>query len=227
MAKDGQIGHRGWLKALADVLQMEGVNRMPAQLNRDQVQVVVNMDAGWAGYEIWETETVAAIDIGTGIALVTWPIIGNVSGSAIMDPYRQIDNAGFEFVIMGLRISIVYTAGGAVTDDGDVISIDFVRQRIPTANVIYESRVRCGTIENGGIPDYGFNFPLNVDQPYMTATATPRPAALASRPIWVPAGSTLQALISKTDGTNFAVNTTLKVFAWGVKTKKGIRPPLL
>jgi hypothetical protein len=226
MARDGQIGHRGWLKAIADALQMEGVNRFPAVLNRDQVQVVVNMDAGWADYSIWETQTVAAIGIG-GIALVTWPIVGNVSGSAIMDPYRQIENAGHEFVIMGMRISIVYTAGGAVTDDGDVIQIDFVRQGVPSSNVIYESRIRCGTIENGGIPDYGFNFPINVDQPYMTATATPRPAAVSSRQIWVPAGSTLQALISKTDGTNFAANTDLKVWAWGVKTKKGIKPPLL
>lgn len=43
MSKDGRIGNRALLKRLANELQMEGVNRMPSDLNRDQVQVVVDL----------------------------------------------------------------------------------------------------------------------------------------------------------------------------------------
>lgn len=43
MSRDGRIGNRAIIKRLADALQMEGVNRSPMDLNRDQVQVVVDL----------------------------------------------------------------------------------------------------------------------------------------------------------------------------------------
>lgn len=59
MSKDGRIGNRALLKALADYLGMEGVNRAPDMLNRDQVQVVVSL-GNVGGYEVFEHLTVGA-----------------------------------------------------------------------------------------------------------------------------------------------------------------------
>jgi len=63
VAKDGRIGNRALLKALADYLQVEGVNRAPDMLHRDQVWPVVSMgEVG--GYEFFEHTTIAASVVG-------------------------------------------------------------------------------------------------------------------------------------------------------------------
>ena len=43
MSRDGRIGNRSALKRLADFLQMEGVNRAPADLHREQLLPVVDL----------------------------------------------------------------------------------------------------------------------------------------------------------------------------------------
>lgn len=57
MSRDGRIGDRELLKRLADALQMEGVNRMPAALNRDQVQVVVDLGRYLDPQPLYGTQT--------------------------------------------------------------------------------------------------------------------------------------------------------------------------
>ncbi len=223
-----KIGNRAILRALADLLQVEGVSqRAPTDLDTSRLIPIIGLDAGWAGYEMWSAITALPESLAL-ISQFTWPIVGNESGSVIMTNYRQTQNGAHEYVILGYKIQIAYTAAGGVTDDGDVLQIDFIRQREPNQPVIFESQVEIGTIENTGtVEAYGHAHPVNLMSPYMTAPATPRPAGVAQAPIWVPAGSVYSAIVGKKDGSVFAAGTTASVWSFGIRVPKGIKPPMV
>lgn len=222
MAKEGQIGNRGLLKSVADALEMEGINRFPAVLNRDQVNVVVCLDPPWSAYETW-------MSVGTTIAIaalasVKWVVVGNESGAAIFDPFRQLDNASKEFVILGYRAVIRYDAGGAAADAGQINVFQNDRQQVPGGPVAFHTRFEAGFVDATRL-FYGYYYPTQMVYPQASAGGFNRPAGLQGAPIWVPAGTTFGISMSKLGGAVWPANTTIDVSAFGIKCPIGMRPP--
>lgn len=227
-----KIGRRTLMQALASVLQIEGVSqRAPVALDTSRLVPTIGIDPGMAGYETWQAVNASAIPL-VGNSQLNWVIVGNMSGSLLTNDYRQIDNGDKEYAILGLRVTITYTAAGALVDVGKTNFVSYWRQVVLGAGGIQapESYVSMGVVEDvGGVHYYIHSFPMYIKR-QVTANieGDPNPSdavAMAIRPIWVPAGSAFGLYIAKDDGSVWPADTTVDIAAWGVKCPKGMRPP--
>lgn len=220
------IGNRRIMRALGKVLGIEDVKQAPARLKTDELVPVVGLDPGMAGYQTWQTFG-AGLSL-AGISSAAWPIVGNVSGAAIFDPFRQLENGDKEFAVLGLRVVITFTDAGAVADEGQTPFVSYWRQQTAAGAQAPESYIEMGMIEPVGGPSYFIHsIPMQLRK-HRYEVGDPGPATVPTlniRPLWVPAGSFFGLTVAKTSGSNFPAGTTVDVAAWGVHCPQGMRPP--
>lgn len=226
----GGIGNRRIMRALGAIMGIEDVKQAPARMKTDELIPVVGLDPGMAGYEAWQTVS-PPLDL-EALASVNWPIVGNDSGAAIFEPYRQLQNGDKEYAILGLRVTITYDGPGAFVDRGKTNCCAYYRKTVMGGGGIQapESYVSMGKVEGRGGPEYFIHaFPMYIKQ-HCTFVESEQPTIwtvpnLNIRPLWVPAGMSIGLWVAKEDGSAWPENTTVEVSAWGVRCPKGMRPP--
>jgi len=126
MAVDGRVGNRDMLHGMADALQVEGVSRVPNQINRDMIQPVYDLSAGGMS-----ARTPILVDsTSLSIATLTNPsqcLIGETAGLSPL-----ISNANNqETRITGISIAVAFDAAGSLLFNGLFLSV-YLRMTSPT-----------------------------------------------------------------------------------------------
>jgi len=227
-----RIGNRRILQALASAFGIEGVRkRVPISLNEDQVQVVTPIEAGWANYTPWMVESLVDFPIdGLGGAAWTWVVVGLQTGTGVDSPpadATRLANPDEEVVILGMEVILRYDVAGAAADAFERIDVIIRRSLTPAGTPVQVSTLKPAWTIQSGEEQYSWSYPLwfSDNHEVVGATSEHEMAGYAGPPLWVPAGTTLEVVVSREAAGAYPANTEAHVTAWGIASPRGFRPP--
>lgn len=220
MSKDGRIGNRGLLKGLADFLQMEGVHRMPNQLNLDQVQVTSELgNAGFSNRQI-ERGSVTNFPL-AGLATFSQAIAGFQTGT-FQSLITSNNNQGplFDARMLSLWFAIEFDAAGALAFNGkDIdVSIQYMDFTGATRVGIVQDLFPFVTVATADLTYVWAMGGSHNDQARRNDNGIPQT-------LWIPSELAFAIDIESHDGTVFPANTVLQVLAVAAKQPAGRQIP--
>jgi len=224
-----KIGNRSLMQSLASVLGLEGVRRGPSTLKQDDLIPVIALDPAMAGYSTWSCRNDSLEIDEPGSGTFAWRVVGDqAQGFALAIPTEDThqNTAGEENVILGMYLEIAYDAAGALADNGKEIEIYFRRHSdFVSSNVMRESNwLPAFTVVTSRLR-YVWSFPQWSAKQAITSAPTYQQAGASANPIWVPAGTGIDLVVDRMDGSDFPANTVALLASFGVSCPKGFRPP--
>lgn len=214
-----RIGNQGLLRAIGAALGIEDVKQAPSRLNTAEIVSALMLHTGFANYQKWAAPNVAAVSV-AGMTDVDLSMVAQDPAFTGI-PDFTVNTQGREFVILGYRVDIDYTAGGAAIDANVPLALatqffDPEGSLSSTAGMLETWAIVVATRLN-----YSFSFPYWGKQHSNYYTSVGH----ASNRIWVPAGSEYAIRIVR-GGAGFPAGTTVSLKSYGVSVPKGVCPPL-
>lgn len=191
-----QIGNRGLMQRLGEVLGIEDVKQAPADMKVDELIPVIAVDPGMAGAGQIQLTGQAAIG---GTSAWNWQMVGSDGGFTTPAALNAAgvswrDNGKKEAVILGLRIEVQFPGGIPIPAEvGSVMRLYEYRQA--AGNPI--SVVNLSTFDGAHMVDhlrwqYFFSYPMWLRSDWVGSdpeNPVLPPSIMAANPIYVPAGS--------------------------------------
>jgi len=241
VSKDGRIGFRAALKALADILQIEGVQRMPLPVNRDQVQIVQPLLppvqlATLSPFQTFIGALGLLDEVSVGVAgpavqsALLFPTFGGgldtgTGEARIIQANAQLlvsdsDVAVFAAANAELRARWVLGFDNAVTEDSLFPLLTYNRTAFRAYTAAREVRLDFGL--------FGGTQGMNLKADLSTGNQTPDSAYFPGlgQPLWLPAGVTLGFELLLEEGVTWGVDSELTMTCMAALTPKGQIPPL-
>lgn len=215
-----QIGNIRLIKALGKALGIVDVKQGPTDFDTSQVVSALTIHPGYANYEKWSITPAAAASIAT----MTGVDISLVAQYPLYTSFPQFTalSQGREMVILGYRIDIDYTAGGAATDANVPLGLATKWYDPALGNGSVAGQLETWAIVVATRLNYSFTFPFWGKQHSNYYTSVGH----GNNRLWVPSGSEYSLSLTRQGVGGFPAGTTVQVGAFGVAVPKGICPPL-
>lgn len=214
-------------QVLNKTLGMLGQRGISKRISTDPLIPTLGVDVGMLAYN-----PVGVATLGTTGAITTfqWTVVGRGGSNnpVTLQPLVS-QNDDLETLIFGWRIDLALSA---LADAANLKWLNYYRVRVmgedsamQTVREAYCQRWGYYDWANGKIHLIISNAPsMSLNQGGGQTIPT---VHQEDKPIWVPAGTTLQMCVDIDPVANFAVNATFDVEAWGVTFPKGMRGPFM
>ena len=236
----GKSGRALW-RQIASLMGIIDPKVAPGVFKTDEVIPVIGplVDVGWAKYQIVKAawESIIPADTTQFTWWLTdgfneqaaWISTGAGEGSAVLES----DNTDYEIALLGWYLDVYWNKGSGTGDDGAWVNTGVRHQLIKGGSDIYlSSWQEHATRETSTDQVYHLQFGGPVVQNPLSALYS---VSTVAKPfIWIPAGVQCGIFVDRktgvwpndlaSAGTDYV---TVTAQAWGVKTPKGVRPPLL
>lgn len=211
------------MKGLANMLGIIDVKQAPGVLKTDELVPVIAADAGWAGYEIVTMSGFGAFSAGE--ADITATLAGPPNNPG--DPSLLADNAGSELMVLGFMLQVNFNAVAAAAQAGKYLNCDIYLNQ--NSSSFFSSPGWFRRMYQVSVANPLFAVGINTYQDPSAATGGAGYTRLWNGPFWIPAGMECQVSIYFDDGSSFLSgggSAGWSMQAVGVKTPKGVKPPL-